>query len=867
MSNSIHIVCPRCQSINRVPANKLAEKPNCGRCQHPLFTGEPIELTTATVEDITDLERIEQALNSMRLHRQELASHVPGMLYQYRLRPDGSSHFPYASAKIREIYGVGPEDVVEDATPVFAALHPEDRDRVHETIQASRQSLALWHDEYRVQFPDGRVIWVEGEASPEAMPDGSILWHGYIHDVTSRRRSAEELRLAAKVFAHAGEGILVTDAQAHIVNVNRAFTVITGYAREEVLGQTPRLLESDRYDDEFYQTVWQALLEHDYWHGEFWYRRKNGSQFAALLTISAVPDMQGHIEHYAAMFSDITALKENQQQLERIAHYDLLTGLPNRLLLGDRLKQAICQTRRRGMHLAVVFIDLDGFKKVNDQHGHAVGDKLLSVLSRRMTQVLREGDTLARLGGDEFVAVLVDLPDISISVPILDRLIEVAAQPVPVGDALCEVSASIGVSYYPQVEDIDADQLLRQADQAMYLAKQAGKNRYHIFDTEKDRTLRTRHERLDSIENALANGQFLLYFQPKVNMRTGEVLGAEALIRWQHPARGLLSPASFIPIIENHPLGINVGKWTIEAALTQIEIWRKAGLHVPISVNIGARDLLQPDFIMHLRGMLSRHPGAQPQDLELEILETSAVEDFGQVSQLMTLCERMGLRFALDDFGSGYSSLTYLKRLPAYLLKIDQGFIRDMLEDPDDIAILDALLALARSFGRNCIAEGVESIQHGEMLLRLGCEWGQGYAIGHPMPVHEFEQWLHTWQVPLSWKGFDPDSRAALPMPFTYADHRVWISQMIDYLSGKTQAPPQSETFQYWRDQSGRPTFFGKDPNDQVDVLHQSIQQLAHSLSEMKNAGRVEALRAGIDRLQHLQADLLSLLPPDQKPD
>ncbi len=602
-------------------------------------------------------------------------------------------------------------------------------------------------------------------------------------------------------------------------------------------------------------------------NGELWCRRKNGSQFAALLTISAVPDMQGNIEHYAAMFSDITALKENQQQLERVAHYDLLTGLPNRLLLGDRLKQAIAQTRRRGMHLVVVLIDLDGFKKVNDQHGHAVGDKLLSVLSRRMTQVLREGDTLARLGGDEFVAVLVDLPDISLSVPILDRLIEVAAQPVPIGDALCEVSASIGVSYYPQAEDIDADQLLRQADQAMYFAKQAGKNRYHVFDTEKDRTLRLRHEGLDSIENALANGQFLLYFQPKVNMRTGEVLGAEALIRWQHPARGLLSPASFLPLIENHPLGIAVGKLTIEAALTQIEIWRKAGLNVPISVNIDAEHLLQPDFIMHLRGMLSRHPGAQPQDLELEILETSAVEDFVQVSQSMALCERMGLRFALDDFGSGYSSLTYLKRLPAYLLKIDQGFIRDMLEDPDDIAILDALLALARSFGRNCIAEGVESIKHGEILLRLGCEWGQGYAIGHPMPVHEFEQWLHTWQVPLSWKGFKPDSRAALPVPFTYADHRVWISQMIDYLSGKTQVPPQSETLQYWRDQSGRPTFFGKDPNDQVDVLHQSIQQLAHTLSEMKNAGRVEALRAGIDKLQHLQADLLGLLPPDQKPD
>lgn len=819
-----------------------------------------------TVEDITDLKRGEQPLNAMHRQREELASHVPGLLYQYRLRPNGSSHFPYASAKIREIYGVAPEDVVEDATPAFAALHPEDRDRVHETIRASGQSLALWHDEYRVQFPDGRVIWVEGEASPEAMPDGSILWHGYIHDVTSRRRSAEELRLAAEVFAHAGEGILVTDAQGHIVNVNRAFSVITGYAREEVMGQTPRLLESDRYDDEFYQTVGQALREHDYWHGELWCRRKNGSQFAALLTISAVPDMRGNIEHYAAMFSDITALKENQQQLERVAHYDLLTGLPNRLLLGDRLKHAIRQTRRRGMHLAVVFIDLDGFKEVNDQHGHAVGDKLLSVLSRRMTQVLREDDTLARLGGDEFVAILLDLPDISVSVPILDRLIEVAAQPVPIGDAQCEVSASIGVSYYPQGEDIDADQLLRQADQAMYRAKQAGKNRYHVFDTEKDRTLRTRHEGFDSIENALANGQFLLYYQPKVNMRTGEVLGAEALIRWQHPTRGLLSPASFIPLIENHPLGIDVGEWTIEAALTQIEVWRKAGLHVPISVNIGARHLLQPDFIMHLRGMLSRHPGARPQDLELEILETSTVEDFVQVSQLMAQCERMGLRFALDDFGSGYSSLAYLKRLPAHLLKIDQGFIRDMLEDPDDIAILDALLALARSFGRNCIAEGVESIQHGEMLLRMGCEWGQGYAIGHPMPAHEFEQWLHTWQAPLSWKGFKPNSRSALPVPFTYADHRVWISQMVDYLSGKTQVPPQPETLQYWRDQSGRPTFFGKDPDDQVDVLHQSIQQLAHTLSEMKNAGRVEALRAGIDKLQHLQAELLGLLPPDQKP-
>lgn len=496
------------------------------------------------------------------------------------------------------------------------------------------------------------------------------------------------------------------------------------------MGQTPRLLQSDRYDDEFYQTVWQALREHDYWHGELWCRRKNGSQFAALLTISAVPDMRGNIEHYAAMFSDITALKENQRQLERVAHYDLLTGLPNRLLLGDRLKQAIGQTRRRGMHLAVVFIDLDGFKKVNDQHGHAVGDKLLSVLSRRMTQVLREGDTLARLGGDEFVAILVDLPDVSISVPILDRLIEAAAQPVPIGDALCEVSASIGVSYYPQGEDIDADQLLRQADQAMYRAKQAGKNRYHVFDTEKDRTLRTRHEGFDSIENALANGQFLLYFQPKVNMRTGEVLGAEALIRWQHPARGLLSPASFLPLIENHPLGIDVGNGYRGCADPDRSL-AQCRPSCPDQREYRCAALAATGLHHASTGMLSRHPGAQPQDLELEILETSAVEDFVQVSQLMALCERMGLRFALDDFGSGYSSLTYLKRLPAHLLKIDQGFIRGMLEDPDDIAILDALLALARSFGRNCIAE--ESNPFG--MVKCCCVWDASGARAMPSGI------------------------------------------------------------------------------------------------------------------------------------
>ena len=365
------------------------------------------------------------------------------------------------------------------------------------------------------------------------------------------------------------------------------------------------------------------------------------------------------------------------------------------------------------------------------------------------------------------------------------------------------------------------------------------------------------------IADAVCHEKIYPAYQPIVCLRTRAIHGLEVLARWHDPDFGAVPPKDLIPIALQASLLPLLTLNLVRRACAEAGTWPGRfclAFNVPPSLLQDA-----PAVRLLLEAMAE---SSFPLDrICIEMTEDELVEDEPAAERAFGYLKSHGIRVALDDFGTGYSSLTYLKRLPAHLLKIDQGFIRDMLEDPDDIAILDALLALARSFGRNCIAEGVESIQHGEMLLRLGCEWGQGYAIGHPMPAHEFEQWLHTWQVPLSWKGFKPDSRSALPVPFTYADHRVWISQMIDYLSGKAQVPPQPEALQYWRDQSGRPTFFGKDPDDQVDVLHQSIQQLAHTLSEMKNAGRVEALRAGIDKLQHLQADLLGLLPPDQKPD
>ncbi|MEY4344969.1 MAG: hypothetical protein RL032_801, partial [Pseudomonadota bacterium] len=359
--------------------------------------------------------------------------------------------------------------------------------------------------------------------------------------------------------------------------------------------------------------------------------------------------------------------------------------------------------------------------------------------------------TLARLGGDEFVAVLIDFEEKSAVAPLLDRLLAAVAQPIHVEDISLQVSVSIGVSMYPQSQEIDGEQLLRQADQSMYQAKLAGKNRFQIFDAVQDSSIRSLHESLEQIRLALKRREFVLYYQPKVNMRTGQIVGAEALIRWQHPEQGLLPPAAFLPIIENHPLAVEIGEWVIGAALLQMEHWVLQGMDVNVSVNIGARQLQQGDFVDRLRAILAMHPRINASALELEILETSALEDVAQVSQVIEDCTQLGVSFALDDFGTGYSSLTYLKRLKVKTLKIDQSFVRDMLDDQDDLAILHGVIGLAEALGRHVIAEGVETTAHGTALLQLGCDLAQGYGIARPMPAEQLPAWAATWKPDVSW--------------------------------------------------------------------------------------------------------------------
>ncbi|MBU2876993.1 EAL domain-containing protein [Aliiglaciecola lipolytica] len=565
-----------------------------------------------------------------------------------------------------------------------------------------------------------------------------------------KKQAEEKLERAASVFTHAQEGIMITDANVKIIEINEAFTHITGYTLQDVQGKEPSILRSNRHSTEFYDEMWETIETQGHWRGEIWSQRKNGDIYPELVTISAVKNSTGNVQHYVSLSTDITPMKAYQGQLERIAHYDALTNLPNRVLLADRLCQATMQCERRNQSLAVAFMDLDGFKAINDTYGHNVGDELLIAVSQRMKEALREGDTLARIGGDEFIAVMVDLQKFEDTELILKRLLKAASDPVNVGDALMQVSASIGVTLYPH-DNVDSDQLIRHADQAMYIAKQAGKNRFHLFDTAEDIALNTQRESIENVHIALQKDEFVLHYQPKVNMRTGEVIGAEALIRWQHRVNGLIPPLAFLPLIEGHVISLKLGEWVIDSALSQIHQWQKIGLDIPISVNISAYQLQQSNFTTRLAALLSAHPEVNPNRLELEILETSALHDTSLVSTTMNTCQELGVRFAIDDFGTGYSSLTYLKRLPAYLIKIDQSFVRDMLEDTDDLAIVQGVVGLANAFQRKVIAEGVESIEHGKALVKLGCELAQGYGIAKPMVAEKIPDWISKWQSENAW--------------------------------------------------------------------------------------------------------------------
>ncbi|WP_407332405.1 EAL domain-containing protein [Enterovibrio sp. 27052020O] len=610
---------------------------------------------------------------------------------------------------------------------------------------------------------------------------------GTHQDITAHKKNEDKLRLAAKVFTHTREGIIIADSQSRIIEVNDAFTRITGYSIDEVRGEKPSILHSGHQDAEFYKKMWHSLTDKGHWSGELWNRRKNGEIYPELLTISCVFDENNKPMNYVAVFSDITSYKEHEHELKQIAHFDTLTELPNRFLLGDRLKSAMKHAKRNGQYVAIIFLDLDGFKSVNDTHGHEVGDILLQEIAKRMQRSMRDSDTIARIGGDEFVAVLTGLNSPEDCPPLLPRLVAATSEPVNANGNLVQVSASFGITLFPQAEDVDADTLLRQADYAMYQAKLNGKRRSHFFDAELEHALKSQNEHLRSIGYGLAKAEFFLCYQPKINFRTGEIIGLEALIRWQHPTQGILMPNDFIPSIENHRLIIDVGDWVLETSLHQLTEWQKKGFITQVSVNIAPHQLLQPDFMDKLIVLLARFPHISPKQLQLEILETSALEDITAVSEIIKRCQSMGVSFAIDDFGTGYASLTYLKQLPAETLKIDQSFVHDMLNNTDNLAILEGIITLANTFGRKVLAEGVEKREQIQLLLWLGCELGQGYGISRPIHADKVLSWVNEWKLDPTWHQ-SPEIKDELhPLIDSVINNRARIERMQSYLTKKNR--------------------------------------------------------------------------------
>ncbi|MBI3221960.1 MAG: EAL domain-containing protein [Nitrosomonadales bacterium] len=560
-------------------------------------------------------------------------------------------------------------------------------------------------------------------------------------------------RHAAAALVSISEAVITTDLHGRITTLNPMAAALTGWTENEAIGQAldtvlhiidqDTRLSIDNVVLQAMHTGSTVRLPHTLLIA------KDGSEHQVQHAAAPIRDARHHLLGSVLVLHDVT---EKQAQLEQItwrAGHDILTSLPNRSLLADRMELAIANAQRQQHLLLVCLLDLDGFKPVNDRYGHEVGDKLLVEIAQRLSHCVRGGDTVARLGGDEFVLLVGNIHSMTEIEPFFNRVLEEIGRPFTCDGMSTQVSASIGITVFP-FDDHEPDTLLRHADQAMYEAKQTGRKRFHLFDAEMDLSIQKQHKLMMRVEQALYNRELCLYYQPKVNMRSGQIIGMEALLRWNDPERGLVGPLEFLPQLEKSDLIVRIGQWVIEEVLLKLVEWRAAGHAWTVSVNIAARHLQRPDFIASLQHAFSKHPELPYECLELEILESSALADMAHARDIIFSGRALGFQFSLDDFGSGYASLAYMRDLPVNTLKIDQTFVRDILNDKDDRTLIEGILTIARVFNRDVIAEGVETPEHGVLLMNLGCEFAQGFGIDRPMPADQVEAWA---------KHFKPDPR------------------------------------------------------------------------------------------------------------
>jgi len=653
----------------------------------------------------------------------------------------------------------------------------------------------------------------------------------YQHVVDSYSDSLSRQKLYAQVLANTRDGVLITDAELQVVDCTDAFTTITGFSRTEVVGRKVPVSPSGLHEQRFYEAMWEEISRTGEWQGEIWNRRKSGEVELDLVRIGAVRDGNGQISNYFAIYTDIHELKSFQQRLERMAHYDALTDLPNATYFTRQLETAISRARRLKSALAVVYIDIDNFGEINALHGERQGDHLIIAVAQRLARRAPGGTLLARVGGDEFALLLSDLRDWQAAETQVNRLIELFAETFTVDGLNDEirVAASFGVTVFPD-DDADAGELLRHAQVSMYRAKDEARGRCRYFDTHQNQVARQRRTLLSRIEKALRQNQFVLYYQPKVAIASGRLEGFEALLRWIDPELGLIPPGDFLPEAEQHEIIVDIGEWVMREALRQALTWQASGLNTQISVNIAALHLQQPDFLNRLHLAVGDQPGATPQHLDIEILESGAMANLRHVNSLVAAAQQAGFGFSLDDFGTGYSSLAYLRELPVATVKIDQTFVRNLFERDGDAAIVQAVVGIADALGRRVVAEGVETLEHGMLLASLGCGVAQGYGIGRPMPASEVLAWQQAFRVFPEWREWAG---------------RPWQPLMLRHLALRRQHHDWLHTLTRQRD----PQAVGESPllaqapaacAQQLQRLHEHTRDLCHCLGDA-NESRIQA--------------------------
>jgi len=766
--------------------------------------------------------------------------------------------------------GLFPHNITNHISDWDKLIHPDDRQAILDIIKAHINSGTAYISEFRMKHADGHWVWIQRAGAVvqyDKTTHEAIRLCGTHQDISLRKKTEEKLKLLASVFSDAHEGITITDTNKNIVDVNPAFYEITGYSRNEVIGKNPKILSSGKQDPTFYADMWQQINKNSFWKGELWNRKKNGEIYAISVSISSIEDKNHNIINYISVFTDITNSKQQQEKLHLMAHYDVLTGLPNRVLFVDRFRQAIAHSKRSTNQLAICFLDLDKFKPINDNYGHEVGDELLVEVAKRIKLCIREEDTVSRQGGDEFALLLNDINSITQVKQTLKRIHDTLSQPYLINNNTHNISASSGITIYP-LDKGDIDTLLRHADQAMYQAKQTGRNRYFIFNTEQDQEVTQKHQQLNKIQQALKMDEFELYYQPKVNMLTGDVIGAEALIRWNHPEKGLIPPLDFLPLIEETELEVLLGSWVINEALNQLSNWKKKNIELEVSVNISSYHLQTSSFLTTLNELLAKYPHVSTEYLQLEILESSSLGDLKVISSIIKTCiNTLGLNIALDDFGTGYSSLTHLRNLAAKTIKIDQTFVRDILDDPDDFSIIEGVIGLANSFNRKVIAEGVETVEQGLMLLIMGCNNAQGYGISRPMSSSAFQDWLSNYTPNKQWLEY------AKNIPKTQEEKQKELFRLIldkwqQSFEKNILSSPDSIIPEQWpilkstKCHCGilikQKHLIGNKSQQQLKEIHNNMHNIANDLLKKYQEGEVENARNGLKDLNLLVDKMLS---------